>query len=93
MNKYELTLILEGKATSAKKKAVLESVEKIVNLFKGKMNKVEDWGVKEMFYEIRKNKEGVYLHLPLELSPESIKQLSQKLKTEDSILRYLLIKV
>ena len=43
MKNYELTLILEGKVTSAKKKAVLESLEKIVKLFKGQMDKVEDW--------------------------------------------------
>lgn len=91
MKNYELTLILEGKATSAKKKSTLESVEKIVKLFKGKMDKVEDWGVKEMFHEIRGNKEGAYLHIPLELTPESVKQLDLKLKTDESILRHLIV--
>ena len=93
MKNYELTLILEGKATSAKKKAVLESVEKMVKLFKGKMDKVEDWGVKEMFHEIKKNKEGAYLHIPLELPVESVKPFDVKLKTEESILRFLIVKV
>ena len=93
MKNYELTLILEGKATSAKKKAVLESLEKIVKMFRGKMDKVEDWGVKEMFHEIKKNKEGAYLHIPLELPSESVKQLDLKLKTEESILRHLIVKV
>jgi len=91
MKNYELTLILEGKATSAKKKAVLESLEKIVKMFRGKMDKVEDWGVKEMFHEIKKNKEGAYLHIPLELPSESVKQLDLKLKTEESILRHLIV--
>src|SRR3989339_2080792 len=88
MKNYELTLILEGKVTSAKKKAVLESLEKIVKLFKGQMDKVEDWGVKEMFHEIKKNKEGAYLHIPLEFEPSSLKSLEVKLKAEENILRY-----
>lgn len=92
MKNYELTIILEGKATSAKKKAVLESVEKIVKLFKGSMSKVEDWGVKEMFHEIKKNRQGTYLHIPLELPSESVKQLDLKLKTEENILRHLIVK-
>ena len=91
MNNYELTLIMEGRSTSAKKKATLESVEKIVKILKGKMDKVEDWGVKEMFHEIKKNKEGSYLHIPLELPSESVKQLDLKLKTEESILRHLIV--
>ena len=92
MNKYGLTIILEGKVTSAKKKAVLESIEKFVKILEGKMNKVEDWGVKELFHQIKKNSQGVYLHIPLELQTKSIKQLDIKLKAIDNILRYLLIK-
>ena len=92
MNKYGLTIILEGKTSSAKKKAVLENIEKFVKILEGKMEKVIDWGIKEMFHEIKKNKEGLYLHIPLELPAKSIKQLDIKLKAIDNILRYLLIR-
>lgn len=92
MNKYELTLILPGKTTPAKKKSVLESVEKIVKLFEGKMDKVIDWGVKELFHEIKKNKEGLYLHIPIELEAKTIKQLEIKLKADENIIRYLIVR-
>lgn len=93
MEKYELTLIVEEKTTAAKKKAVLESIEKIINLFKGKLNKVEDWGVKEMFHTIKGNTKGMYLFLNVEMDPKSVKQLSLKLNTEENILRFLLVKI
>jgi len=93
MNKYELTLILEGKTTSAKKKSVLENLEKIVKFLEGKVEKAEDWGVKELFHEIKKQKEGLYLHLPIELPAKSIKALEVKLKAEENILRYLIVNV
>lgn len=93
MNKYELTLILEGKTTSAKKKSLLEAVEKAIKLLDGKMDKVEDWGVKEMFHEIKRQKEGLYLHMPFEVEPKNIKQLEIKLKAMDSVLRYLIVKL
>jgi small subunit ribosomal protein S6 len=93
MNKYELTLILDGKATSAKKKAVLESLEKIIKLLEGKAEKVEDWGVKEMFHEIKKVKEGLYLHLPFEMEAKNLKPFEVKLKAEENILRYLIVRV
>ncbi len=92
MNKYELTLILEGKTTSAKKKSVLESIEKIVKLLEGKVEKAEDWGVKELFHEIKKQKEGLYLHMPFEMNAKSIKSLEIKLKAEENILRYLVVR-
>ncbi|MDP1760481.1 MAG: 30S ribosomal protein S6 [Candidatus Woesebacteria bacterium] len=92
MNKYELTLVLDAKTTPAKKKSILESLEKTVNLLKGKMNKVEDWGVKELFHLMKKNKEGAFLHIPLEFLASKVKQLDLKLKTEDNIIRYLIVK-
>ena len=92
MNNYELTIILEGKTTAAKKKTVLESIEKTVKLLKGEMNKVEDWGVKELFHKMNKKSEGAFLHIPLKLPATAIKQLDLKLKTEDNIIRYLIVK-
>lgn len=93
MNKYELTLILEGKTTSAKKKSILESIEKVVGIFEGKITKVEDWGVKELFHEIKKNKEGLYVHLNIEIAAKSVKGLETKLRTDENILRHLMVVV
>ena len=93
MNKYELTLILDGKATAAKKKSVLESMEKTIKLLEGKVEKAEDWGVKEMFHEIKKVKEGLYLHIPFEMIAKNIKSFEVKLKAVDDILRYLVVNV
>lgn len=92
MNNYELTVILEAKTTAAKKKAFLETIEKTVNLLKGKMDKVEDWGVKVLFHKMNKNIEGLFLHIPLEISAEDVKKLDLKLKTDDNIIRHLIVK-
>lgn len=39
MNTYELTLIVPEKASSAKKKSVVESVEKILKTLEGEVKK------------------------------------------------------
>lgn len=83
MQKYELTIVLEEKASVAKKKKIQETVEKIISLVKGKVGKVEDWGVVGT---------GVYLHFPLELEKSSVKAISTKLGQEGEIKRYLLVK-
>lgn len=92
MNKYELTLILDSKTTSAKKKSFLESLEKMIKVLEGKVEKAEDWGVRELFHEIKKKKEGLYLHVPFEMPAKSAKQLDLKLKVDENVLRYLIIK-
>jgi small subunit ribosomal protein S6 len=92
MRNYELTLVLDGKATSAKKKKIQELVGKIVSLGKGKVGKIEDWGVKDLAYKLGESTAGVYLYFPLELGKEGVKNLSTKLKVEKDILRYLLVR-
>lgn len=92
MNKYELTVVLAPKTTAAKKKSVVESVEKIVKILKGKLGKTEDWGIKALAYKVGKNDEALFLHMPFELETASVKQLDTKLKMDENILRYLIVK-
>jgi small subunit ribosomal protein S6 len=92
MSKYELTLILDPKATLAKKKKVQGIVEKIADQMKGKIIKSDDWGVKDFAYDINKKSSGAYLFFELELDSSSAKSLNEKLRLENEILRYLFVK-
>ena len=89
---YELTVVLPEKATPAKKKAVDEIVEKLVKVSKGKILKKDDWGKLELFYPIKKESSGNFIFFELELEPEQVKNLSQKLNLEEEIIRLLLVK-
>ena len=92
MQKYELTVVFDGKVTPAKKKVLREAVEKLVGLFKGKIGTIEDWGEKPLAYKINKSTSGNFLFFPLELDPQEAKGLSTKLSQEEGIIRYLIIR-
>jgi small subunit ribosomal protein S6 len=92
MNKYELTLILDAKTTAAGKKKMQESLEKILSGLKGKIVKFEDWGVKNFAYDIGKRSSGLYLFFELELNASAAKSLNEKIRLEEKIIRYLLVK-
>lgn len=92
MRTYELTIVLPGKATAAKKKTTQAKVEKAIAALKGKAGKVDDWGKRELAYPIAKNETGIFLHYQLELEPESAKNLDSKLNLEENVIRYLLVK-
>ena len=91
MNKYELTLVLDGKAGAAKKKKVTETLEKVLAIFKGKIVESKDWGVKDLAYKVAKSTTGLYLFFELELDPAGVKALNDKLRTDADIIRFLLI--
>lgn len=93
MKNYELTLVLDGKTSSAKKKATQETIEKIVTTLKGKVAKFEDWGNKDLAFQIGKSTSGIFLHFKLELDGTAAKQLIVKLRSEEEVLRSLLVRV
>lgn len=92
VNKYELTLVLDGKAGAAKKKKVMETFEKTLKIFKGAIKESKEWGVKELAYKIGKSESGLYLFFELELDPTAVKALNDKLRTDPDLIRYLLIR-
>lgn len=92
MRNYELTIVLVGKVTPAKKKSVGADVEKIIKTAGGKITGTEDWGERGLAYEINGEKSGTYVHFKLELDPDSAKNLDTKLNLEESIARYLLVR-
>ena len=92
MQKYELTIVLDGKVTPAKKKSVRADVEKLISSAKGKIGTVEDWGEKPLAYKIKKSVTGIFLFFPLELMPQEVKELSTKLSIEENVVRYLLVR-
>lgn len=92
MNKYELTVVLPAGTSAAKKKTFEELVKKLIESLDGKIAKSNDWGEQELAYRIKKSDSGVFLSYELELSPEKTKQVDTKLKTDDGVLRHLLIK-
>lgn len=92
MNKYELTLVLDGKSGAAKKKKVTENLEKILKIFKGAVTETKEWGVKELAYKLGKSETGLYLYFELEMDPKAVKALDDKLRTDEDVIRYLVIR-
>ena len=83
MQKYELTVVFDAKVTAAKKKSLIEQVNKLIKVFEGKVEKEEDWGEKES---------GQVLHFLLELESSKVRDLATKLNGEEGVKKHLIIK-
>lgn len=92
MNKYELTLVLDGKSGAAKKKKVTETLEKIIDVHKGKILETKEWGEKKLAYKIGKSTTGFYLFFEVEADPGVAKALNDKMRVDQDLVRYLLVR-
>lgn len=92
MESYELTVVLPGKASANKKSKVKKFIEDLIKTFDGKIEKSEEWGVIDLAYRIKKSEKGLFMYFEIEMEPKFGKQLDDKLRIEEDIIRYLLVK-
>ena len=92
MKDYELTLVLDADLSSEDQKKLIAKIKKIIEGNKGKVKKEEEWGKKELAYSIKKKQNGIYFCLSLGISPEDLPKIDKKIKMEEGVMRYLIIR-
>ena len=93
MNFYEHTIIARQDTSPSQLKQLQEKYSKIVEKNEGDIVKLENWGLMNLSYFIKKNKKGNYLHFKIKASGKSISELEKKEKIDKNLLRYLTVKV
>lgn len=89
---YELTLILDPDLSSEDQKKLIEKIKKIIEDTKGKVEKTNDWEKKELAYPIKKKTMGYYFLWEIKTDSEQIDKIDKKLKIEEEVLRYLILR-
>ena len=93
MNLYEHTIIARQDTSPNQLKQLQEKYSKIVEKNEGNIVKLENWGLINLSYLIKKNKKGNYIHFKIEANSQTISELEKNEKIDKNLLRYLTIKV
>ena len=93
MNLYEHTIIARQDVSPTQLKQIQEKYSNIVEKNQGNIVKLENWGLMNMSYLIKKNKKGNYIHYKIEANGKTISELEKNEKIDKNLLRYLTIKV
>lgn len=88
MNSYILTLVLKPDLEEKARQGILDSVKSGVDT----VSKEDLWGNKDLAYKVKKQTKGYYAHLEFQAEAAKIPVLDNKLKLEEDVIRYLLIK-
>ena len=93
MNLYEHTIIARQDVSPTQLKQIEQKYSKIVEKHEGNIVKLENWGLLNLAYLIKKNKKGNYIHFKLEANGRIISELEKNEKIDKNLLRYLTVKV
>ena len=89
---YEMAMILSAKLTEEKQKKVLDEVKKYITAQGGKAEDAKLFGKKIFAYPVKGETEGFYYIFKYALEGKETAQFSNKLKMNEGVLRYLVIR-
>ena len=90
---YESVIICRQDITKNQLDIIISEFKKNIEDEKGKILGEEYWGLKNLAYEINKNKKAHYTMLIIESHPDKIEEYERKLRLHEDIIRFMTIKI
>ncbi|GAB4503664.1 MAG: 30S ribosomal protein S6 [Anaerolineales bacterium] len=93
MRSYELVCVLQPDLDETALNGAVEKIKGWIVEAGGHVGKVEMWGKRKLAYLIRKQREGQYVLLNIQLSPEATTALERNIRFLEPVMRHLLTAV
>lgn len=92
MKKYEVMFIVNVADEEVIKSAV-ELVRNTIAKIGGIIDKEDEWGKRQLAYEVKHQTEGYYVVIDFQADPAQIKELDRVIKIHEEIIRHIIIKL
>ena len=88
---YECVLVLDPAITEEEKIKMMQKIKDAIVQHKGEVEKMEEWGKRELAYPIKKKKEGLYCWIALKGGPEIASAAEATFRLNERSLRLLMV--
>jgi ribosomal protein S6 len=93
MNKFEAVLLISPETSDNLLEKNIKNFQDIIINNSGKITNTEDWGLRDLSYEINNFKKAFYRYFQIEINGSNLQKIAKTLNQNDNILRHLFIKV
>lgn len=90
---YETLFILSPDLPEAQVRETIDRVRRLIEGMEGREVTLQDWGMRDLAYPIRKHPRGTYVLAQYNARAEVVKELERTLKLADEILRFISVRV
>jgi len=88
---YEMVIVYKPGATDLDNEKAVESLKELIEGLGGNIKQVEPWGKKKLAYPIARLNEGYYVLIHFSLDPGKTREIENKLRINEQVLRHLLV--
>ncbi len=92
MTKYEIMYIIRPTVSEEDRKALIQKLEDIFTANDSKVVKRDEWGMRELAYEIEKHTKGYYVVLDVEATQEARAEFERIIGLSEDVIRHLILK-
>jgi len=89
MRDYEVIFIVHPDLDENALKGVVEKVQGWITGSGGTLVQTDVWGKRHMAYTIRKQREGQYVYVHVQMAPSSTSELERNLRFLEPVMRFL----
>ncbi|MGM9971534.1 MAG: 30S ribosomal protein S6 [Anaeroplasmataceae bacterium] len=91
MKKYEVMYIVRP---TLDQEAIAKEIASVADIFTKNESKVletKEWGLRELAYEIEKNRKGYYVVLTVEATKKAVEEFTRVVGYNENIIRYIVV--
>ncbi|MCF8030405.1 MAG: 30S ribosomal protein S6 [Desulfohalobiaceae bacterium] len=93
MRHYETLILFSPDLNAEERQNILEEVSKIIRSDFGEDPLIDDWGMRQLAYPVRKYTRGHYVRVEYGSNGEIIPELERKLRIYEGVLKFLTVKL
>lgn len=90
--RYESMIVFRADLQEAGTKEQIERVRKLLEGQGAEIGGMHEWGVRELAYEIEKERRGFYLLVEYQSTSAAVSELERNLKLSDAVLRFVSVR-
>ena len=93
MANYESVLIARQDLGAAQVNTLVSDLSEVIKKEGGEVVKVDNWGLKNLAYRIKKNRKGHYVLLNIVAPAKAIFEYERLIRLNEDVIRYMTVKV
>ena len=92
MRKYEIMYIIRPTVLEDDRKALIEELNEVFTSRGAEVLETDEWGMKDLAYEILKHKKGYYVVLSVMSNDEARTEFDRLVRIKEDVIRHLIIR-
>ena len=93
MTKYESVLIARQDLGASQVSNIVTEMSNVIAKQGGEVVRVDNWGLKNLAYRIKKNRKGHYVLMNISAPASAVAEYERVMRVNEDIIRYMTVRV